>query len=186
MCAAQLVIEPAFRYADRMLTVVIETRNEEEALARTLASLVGGSVEGVVREVMVHDRGSTDHTVLVADHAGCHLVQEGELAAGLKRAKGDWLLMLEPGARLMDGWTDAVLHHMSGQTTPARFTRSKIGRMPFLARLFMASRPLADGLLISKRQAVALLRPASELAAIGRGVSKRRLAAEIIPSPKRR
>ncbi|MDP3898731.1 MAG: glycosyltransferase, partial [Mesorhizobium sp.] len=52
-----------------MLTVVIETRNEEEALARTLASLVGGSVEGVVREVMVHDRGSTDHTVLVADHA---------------------------------------------------------------------------------------------------------------------
>ena len=33
-----------------MLSVLIETRNDEEALARTLASLVGGAVEGVVRE----------------------------------------------------------------------------------------------------------------------------------------
>jgi len=169
-----------------MLTVVIETRNDEEALARTLASLVGGSVQGVVREVVVHDLGSTDHTAMVADHAGCHMVASGELPAGLMRAKGDWLLLLEPGARLVDGWTESVLHHMSGATTPARFARSHIGRAPFLARLFSRRRPLQEGLLITKRQAVSLLRGGGELAAIGRSVASRRIEAEIIPSPKRR
>ena len=38
-----------------MLSVLIETRDEEERLARTLASLVGAAVEGVVREVIVCD-----------------------------------------------------------------------------------------------------------------------------------
>lgn len=168
-----------------MLTVVIETRNDEEALARTLASLVGGSVEGIVREVMVLDRGSTDHTTLVADHAGCHLIAEGDLHVALRRAKGDWLLMLEPGARLLDGWTEAVLHHMTDLTTPARFSKSRIGRPPFLARLFKAARPLADGLLITKRQAVARVQAGAVLGAVGRGVPTKRLAAEIIPSTKR-
>ena len=104
----------------------------------------------------------------------------------MKRAKGDWLLLLEPGARLMDGWTDAVLHHMTGGSAPARFSRSRIGRQPFLARFFKASRPLADGLLMTKRQAIALAKTGGELTALGRGISTRRIAAEIIPSPKRR
>jgi hypothetical protein len=168
-----------------MLTVVIETRNDEENLARTLASLVGGSVEGIVREVLVYDRGSTDQTALVADHAGCGLIGEGELQAGLKRAKGDWLLLIEPGARLSDGWTEAVLHHMSATTVPARFSRSRIGRPRLLARLFSPRRPFTDGLLASKRQALALLKGGAELGPIARGLATKRLAAEIIPSPKR-
>jgi len=167
-----------------MLTVVIETLNDEEALARTLASLVGGSVEGVVREVMVRDLGSTDHTALVAEHAGCHMIA-GELASGLKRTKGDWLLLLEPGARLLDGWTEAAIHHVSGQAGPARFTRSRIGRPSLLARLFGGSSPLADGLLVAKQGAVALARPGANLAAIARGLASKRLEAEIVPAPRR-
>ena len=166
-----------------MLTVVMETRNDEEALARTLASLVGGSVEGVVREVMVHDRGSTDQTTLVADHAGCAVIDD--IGGALRRARGDWLLLLEPGARLADGWTEAALLHMSATTQPARFSRSRIGRPHFLARLFSPRRPFADGLLITRRQALALLRSGSELAAIARGLSTTRIAAEIVASPKR-
>ncbi|WP_308240316.1 glycosyltransferase [Mesorhizobium sp. J428] len=141
-----------------MLTVLIETHNDEEGLARTLSSLVAGSVEGVVREVLVHDRGSTDQTAYVADHAGCGMIAEGELAAGLRRARGDWLMVLEPGARLTEGWTEAVMLHMSSGTTPARFSRSRIGRPRFLARLFSTRRPFADGLVITKRQALALLK----------------------------
>lgn len=167
-----------------MLTVVIETHNDEENLARTLASLVTGSVEGVVREVLVHDRGSTDQTALVADHAGCGMIGENELQAGLKRARGDWLLLIEPGARLADGWTEAVLHHMSAMTMPARFSRSRIGRPRFLARLFSTRRPFTDGLLVSKRQALALLKGGAELGPIARGLATKRLPAEIIPSPK--
>ena len=87
-----------------MLTVLIETMNDEEGLARTLASLIGGVVEGVVRDVIVCDRGSTDQTHRVAEHAGCHYIANGGVAAGISQAKGEWLLLVEPGARLVDGW----------------------------------------------------------------------------------
>ncbi|SMH41140.1 glycosyl transferase family 2 [Mesorhizobium australicum] len=168
-----------------MLTVLIETHNDEEGLARTLSSLVAGSVEGVVREVLVHDRGSTDHTTLVADHTGCVLVGEGDLPARLRHARGDWFLVLEPGARLTDGWTEAVMLHMTATSKPARFTRSRIGRPRFLARLFSTRRPFADGLLISKRQALALLKDGAELKTIARRLSTTRTPAEIVSSPKR-
>ncbi|RUU01054.1 glycosyltransferase, partial [Mesorhizobium sp. M7A.T.Ca.TU.009.02.1.1] len=112
-----------------MLSVLIETRNDEEGLARTLASLVGGAVEGVVREVIVCDTGSTDQTHRVAEHAGCQYVTDG-VAAGIRQAKGDWLLLVEPGARLMEGWIDEVVAHTARQTMAARFpekTRARNG-----------------------------------------------------------
>src|SRR5690606_8591932 len=62
-----------------MLSVLIETHNHEDALARTLACLVSGAVEGVVREVIVCDAGSSDRTAIVAEHAGCHFIGEGGL-----------------------------------------------------------------------------------------------------------
>src|SRR5690606_10137882 len=82
--------------ANQMLSVLIETRNHEEELARTLASLVGGAVEGVVREVIICDAGSTDHTHMVAEHAGCRYVAEGGIGAAVRQAKGEWLVLLEP------------------------------------------------------------------------------------------
>ncbi|TIT95003.1 MAG: glycosyltransferase, partial [Mesorhizobium sp.] len=93
-----------------MLSVLIETRNDEEGLARTLASLIGGAVEGVVRDVIVCDTGSTDQTHYVAEHAGCHYMAGG-VADGIGQAKGDWLLLLEPGARLAEGWIEEVAAH---------------------------------------------------------------------------
>ena len=65
-----------------------------------------------MREVIVCDLGSTDQTHYVAEHAGCHFMAEGGIAAGIARAKGDWLLILEPGARLLDGWIEPVVMHM--------------------------------------------------------------------------
>ncbi|TBW32313.1 glycosyltransferase [Siculibacillus lacustris] len=70
-----------------MLSVVIPTRNSEEGLARTLASLVPAAAEGVVREVVVCDDASTDGTRIVADAAGCTLVE----------ASGGWLRRVETG-----------------------------------------------------------------------------------------
>ena len=96
-----------------MLSVLIETRNDEEALSRTLASLIGGAVEGAVRDVIVCDLGSTDQTRYVAEHAGCHFVAGSGIATGIARAKGDWLLILEPGARLVEGWIEPVAMHIA-------------------------------------------------------------------------
>lgn len=168
-----------------MLSVLIETMNDEDALARTLATLVGGAVEGVVREVVVCDRGSTDRTALVADHAGCLWLEQADIAAGIRRAKGDWLMILEPGARLDGGWTEAVLRHTADASGPARFSRSRTGRPRFLSRVFSVSRPLAEGLVISKRQADALVRAGAAADALARRVGAQRLAAEIIVAPAR-
>lgn len=93
-----------------MLSVVIPTRNSEEGLARTLSSLVAGAAEGVVREVIVVDDGSTDGTRIVADAAGCTLVEAsggwcGRVAAGLATARrAPWFLILPPNVFLDGEW----------------------------------------------------------------------------------
>lgn len=168
-----------------MLTVLIETRNDEDALARTLASLVSGSVEGMVREVLVHDRGSTDRTAVVADHAGCGIIANGDLAAGLRRARGEWFLIMEPGARLCDGWIEAVMDHVTHRTTPARFRRSRGAVPQLIARLFSRSRSLADGLLVSKPLALSRLKGNEGLESFARHMGGRRIDVEISPPVRR-
>src|SRR5262245_47402629 len=167
-----------------MLSVLIETRNDEEALSRTLASLIGAAVEGVVREVIVCDLGSTDQTRYVAEHAGCHFLADGGIAAGIVAAKGDWLLIIEPGARLVEGWTEPVVTHVNKSTMPARFSRPRDERPAFLARVFSANRALGEGLVITKRQAFGLAKSAGNAEALARGLAVKQLSAEISPAKK--
>lgn len=165
-----------------MLSVLIQTRNDEENLARTLACLVGGAVEGFVREVIVLDGGSSDHTRTVADHAGCRIVTEG-VAAAIAGAKGDWLLLLEPGARLAGGWVDEVAAHVARSTMPARFSREPGSRAPFLSRILARPTALAQGLLIPKRRAMPLAAKAADAEALARGLAMKTLHAGIRPAP---
>lgn len=170
------------RYARAMLSVIIETENHEEGLARTLSPLVGGLVEGVVREVVVCDRGSTDGTLKVAEHAGCRVVS-GEIAEAIRAAKAEWLLFLEPGARPVGDWLDPLSRHMARQTMPAQFTRSRESRPRLFARVF--STALSTGLLIRKPQALARVKSASSAEALGRGLAMKRLIAELAVAPGR-
>src|SRR5208283_3952707 len=73
------------RDAQRMLSVIIATRDSERALVSTLAALVSGATAGLVSEVLVVDGGSRDDTAKVADIAGCTFtVREGPLARRLR------------------------------------------------------------------------------------------------------
>ena len=54
-----------------MLTIIMETRDNEVELAQTLSVLVAGAVEGLVSDVIILDHGSRDGSVHVADAAGC-------------------------------------------------------------------------------------------------------------------
>lgn len=166
-----------------MLSVLIETKNDEEALARTLASLVSAAVDGTIREVIICDLGSTDQTHRVAEQAGCDFLATGGIAAAIGQAKGDWLLLLEPGARLGEGWTQAVREHAEMMKMPGRFARAKADRPGFLARVFSSDRALREGLLIRKAQAEPLSRHAKSAEAIARGLATKRLPAEIRIAP---
>lgn len=164
-----------------MLSVLIETENDEEGLARTLASLVSGAVDGTVRRVVVCDRGSTDATAAVAEQAGCHFIAGGDIAAGLATIADDWLLLLEPGAVLGDGWTESVATHAAKLKMAARFSRAKASRAPFLSRIFRHQTALSQGLLIQRKQAIVLAKKAATGEAIARGLAVRTLRAEIWP-----
>ena len=152
-----------------MLTVLIETLNDDEGLARTLASLVGAAVEGAVREVIVCDAGSTDGTAEVAEHAGCRFLSGG-VAEGVAQAKGDWLLLLEPGARLAEGWTGEALRHAAGLGGVARF--SAAGGTSLLARMVRRPRPLELGLLLPRKQAARLAERSAGAAALEGDVTR--------------
>jgi len=100
-----------------MISAILATRNDARRLGETLAALVPAAVDGLVRQVIIADAGSTDRTLEVADDAGATLVS-GDLRAGMAVARERWLLILDPGVRLPAGWDDAVRAHLAGGDHP--------------------------------------------------------------------
>lgn len=150
-----------------MISVVIPTEGVEAPVVATLSALVPGAAAGVIREVTLVDRATTETISHVADVAGCHFLsfdgsRSAALAAGAKRARSEWLMFLHPGAVLDTGWIDETAQFiqavaLSGKQRAGifRYARSPyaddgIGhRIHELSRLFRA--PSADqGLLIAR------------------------------------
>src|SRR5262245_19218454 len=92
-----------------MISVVIPTLNAEPSLAATLTSLVPGAVDGVVRQVIIVDGGSSDRTLRIAEDAGADVVRAergrgAQLQAGAAAARFPWLLFLHADTVLDPGW----------------------------------------------------------------------------------
>ncbi|HEX5932208.1 MAG TPA: TIGR04283 family arsenosugar biosynthesis glycosyltransferase [Methyloceanibacter sp.] len=154
-----------------MISVVIPTLNAERSLAHSLAALVPAVVEGVVREAIVVDGGSTDGTRVVAEAAGTHLIEAGrgrgtQLEAGASAAQADWLLFLHADTVLDPGWAEEAQGFIErvesgrrGQAAASfRFALDDDGIMPRFVEFLVGLRcrllglPYGDqGLLISRR-----------------------------------
>lgn len=100
-----------------MISVLIPTANSERELASLLTVLVSAAVDGLVREVIVVDGGSTDATLAVCEDAGADVT--ADLAGALRRAKGDYLLALPVHLRLRPGWDESVRRHLEAGGGPA-------------------------------------------------------------------
>ncbi len=154
-----------------MISVVIPTLNAESGLAAAMTALVHATVEGLVREVIVVDGGSTDRTLEIADQAGASIVRSGpgrgrQLAAGAAAARMPWLLFLHADTVLETGWereAAALIERVEvGQRPPTaaafRFALDDLGFKPRLieagvtARCTLFRLPYGDqGLLIPQR-----------------------------------
>ncbi|MAY61183.1 MAG: glycosyl transferase [Rhizobiales bacterium] len=165
-----------------MISVVLECRDQEPALAVTLASLVQGAVEGLVAEVVVVDRGSSDGTEVLADAAGCKFLADPDLRDVVRQARGEWILFIEPGARPLLGWVEHLHQHVMAGAKPARFSPSREYRLPFLSRIRSRPSALSHGVLIPKRQAIANCRSGSSVEAVVRGLAMQKLKCEIVPA----
>lgn len=145
-----------------MISIIIATLDCEFALARTLAALVPGAVEGLVSEAIVVDGGSNDDTAIVADAAGCTFVPvEGPLGRRLKsgaaKARAPFLLFVRPGVVFEANWVGEA--RKFAERSPDRtavFRRDAAGR-PALGQLkallgaALGALPGSDqGLLISR------------------------------------
>ncbi|HEY7459604.1 MAG TPA: glycosyltransferase [Xanthobacteraceae bacterium] len=149
-----------------MITVVIPTLDSERVLIPTLAALVPGSAEGLVCEVLLADGGSRDETRTIADAAGCEFIggppDETRLKFAAASARGTWLLFLDPGTALDEGWTREVRAFLAKDRAGQRAAifklaidgpglGSRLAEMVASTRLALTGTPRADqGLLIAK------------------------------------
>lgn len=68
-----------------MLTIIMETQDNEAELVQTLSVLVAGAVEGLVSDVIILDHGSRDGSSRVAEAAGCRFASIGISAMSCAR-----------------------------------------------------------------------------------------------------
>lgn len=165
-----------------MISVLIECKNQEKALAVTLTALVEGAVEGLVADVTIVDRGSQDGTTRLADAAGCHVLDNPDLVDVVRNVRADWLMLIEPGARPLHGWIEQLGQHIEISQQAARLRPSRQYRLPFFARWRHPRSPLEHAVVMPKRQALANVRSGQALENLARGVAIKRLGCEIVPA----
>jgi hypothetical protein len=146
-----------------MLSVIIPTRNSEQALVPTLAALVSGATAGLISEVLVADGGSQDDTAVVADIAGCDFLALKEplgyrLKMAAAKARAPWLMFIQPGTVLYAPWTDDAIRFVEQPAPRDRAAVFRRGAGPqtalreaasFLITAFRKARP-EQGLIIAK------------------------------------
>jgi rSAM/selenodomain-associated transferase 2 len=94
-----------------MITVIIPTLNAQMTLSNCLGALIPATLEGLVRQVVISDGGSTDLTARIVEDSGADFVKTPpgrgqQIRAGIALAKSPWLLVLHADTVLEPGWAE--------------------------------------------------------------------------------
>lgn len=148
-----------------MISVVIPALNAETRLAECLDALVRAAMNGLVKEVIVVDGGSTDVTLEIADAFGAKVLtaeagRGGQLKTGAEAAKGAWMLFLHADTVLEEGWereADIFVRESEARAAVFALRFDAEGFAPAavaagaMARTHLLKSPYGDqGLLISR------------------------------------
>ena len=110
------------------ISIVIPTLNAGADLPETANALLPGIGDGLVREVVISDGGSSDDTLEIASELGAIIVQGArgrgaQIARGVAAAEGDWILILHADTHLSADWPTAVRQHMAAHPGAAGWFR---------------------------------------------------------------
>jgi rSAM/selenodomain-associated transferase 2 len=108
-----------------MISVIIPTLNAAEHLPRTLTSLIAATADGLVKEVIVSDGGSTDATLAIAEAAGCGIMhgaqgRGAQVRKGADAARAPWLLFLHADTSLAPEWAEEARRFMAAPQVEER------------------------------------------------------------------
>jgi hypothetical protein len=142
-----VITVPAVFAVEIMLSIIIPTEGLEHPVVATLAPLVPGAASGVVREVLLVDRGDNGVIARVADVAGCRFLpcegpRAAALAAGARQARSPWLMFLHAGAVLDASWIDETAQFIQ-RVADSEHPRAGVFRY---ARSPYSDRTLRDGM----------------------------------------
>jgi len=126
-----------------MISVIVATLNSAVSLQTLLPPLVPAAVDGLVREVIAADGGSTDATLEICEDAGVKVVTGGLLAA-TAAARSGRVLILPEGLAFSGDWQDRLRAHLISGGGSALVAGARASGL--LARL----QPQALGLLIDR------------------------------------
>ncbi len=122
------------------VSAVIPTLDAADRIGPCLAALAEGAIEGLVREVVIADGGSSDAIAEIAEGVGARLVtappgRGTQLRAGVAAASADWLLVLHADTTLSPGWSAAVRAHIAAGPARAAHARLRFDSPKLMARV---------------------------------------------------
>lgn len=101
-----------------MISVILSSRAPVHQLSQVMALLVPAAVDGLVKEVVIAGEADARLDALIEDSGARLIAAKGDrgalLAAGTARARGDWILTLDPARGLPEAWRPAVEAQLAG------------------------------------------------------------------------
>jgi len=122
------------------LSVIIPTLDDAQRSGPCLGALGEALFDGLIREVILADGGSSDDIAGIADALGARLVRAPrgrgpQLALAAEGATGDWLMFVHADTVLGPGWALAVRRHMTQFPDRAGYFRLTFDSRHWMARV---------------------------------------------------